>query len=202
MSMASLARASRKCSGRLTFCAHQLPIRSENPAVPFGGTDGPEPACAGVVCRTVPPLSTRAIDGAAGRRQDAAPWFVTTMSDPRLPAAPPHGPPVAPMSALVQGASAVEALGAALAAADADGDADGASARLGLGLGALPHAPTSRAPRTVRAAIGEGRGRPRCATVGAIKSFLQGWVRSMLAGHSGRGRNGVGLAADPSARST
>jgi hypothetical protein len=73
------------------------------------------------------------------------------MSDPRLPAAPPHGPPVATTSALVQ-AAAADGLGGAL---DGVGVAvgDGLAVTDGLGVTGLPHATMATAASRASAIV-------------------------------------------------
>ena len=111
-----------------------------------------------------------AIVGLAGSRHGAPPWFSTTMSDPRLPAAPPHGPPVARMSAPTQAARAADGLGALLVgAAEPVAVGDGEAVGLGLGLGLLLQAPTRRTASTARIAMDVDRRRPACAIVGLIR---------------------------------
>jgi len=107
-----------------------------------------------------------------------------TMSEPRLPAAPPHGPALARMSAAAQAASAGDALGLADGAIGPDGAADGETDGPGLGLGVLPQAPTSNAPNTAKAAMRDGRWRLAYVTVGLIKRLQRGYVRTILPEHA------------------
>ena len=173
MSIDPAASARLKCRGRLTCCSHQLPITSENPIVAPGARDGPVPTSGGVLASsTVPAGSTIATVGPAGSRQALVPWFWTTMSDPRLPAAPPHGPPVTVRSEVTQAASAPlgDALGTdGLGVGAALGEADG------LGLGVLPHAARSSAMTAATAAREVNRLRDAGAFAGLVKR-LQSWA--------------------------
>src|SRR5512147_247674 len=129
--------------------------------------------------------SSNATAGPAGSRHGLLATLSTTMSDPRLPAAPPHGPPVARTSAAVQAATA-EALGAPLDGG-ADKVADGGAEALGVGLGALLQAPTASAPNTARITMDERLKRPACAMVGLVTTPAF-WARTILPrpGRSGR----------------
>lgn len=104
MSSEPPASASRKWSGVLTDRSHQLLTSNENESDPVGEISGPSAAIDGRLwSTTLPAGSTTATTGEAGSRHDALPEVLTTTSAPRLPAAPPSGPAVASMSAVVHG---------------------------------------------------------------------------------------------------
>src|SRR5437773_1302565 len=95
--------------------AHQLLNRIEKETGAPAASGGWLDATTGRACTTTTPVASRtATTGRGGRRHRVAPFRDTATSAPRLPAAPPHGPPAAWTSAVVQLATPAGPLGATL----------------------------------------------------------------------------------------
>ena len=114
ISIAPDATSPTACSGSLAVRSHQLLTRNENVRLAPGSSIGPSFVSGSVLwIRSLPDESAIATTGCAGSRQAVAP-AVTLTSAPRLPAAPPQGPPVIVRSPGPQSAPAAD-----------DGDATG-----------------------------------------------------------------------------
>ena len=94
ISIAPDATSPTACSGSRAVRSHQLLTRNENMRLAPASSIGPSSVSGSVLwMRSLPDESAIATTGCAGSRQAVAP-AVTLTSAPRLPAAPPQGPPV------------------------------------------------------------------------------------------------------------